>query len=120
MSDHGYYVERKRVEKPEGMGAKKPTIKQRIALLLEGPGSYEFMGARWWTVAEVQRNVYGSSVRSRMQDLMSEIGEDGRRADETYYEFVEIHGHGGAPFKIYRKRPAKREQQFTLNLGGGR
>ncbi len=87
----------------------------------------EFLAdGRWHSLQEIQDNVRGSSVRSRLQDIMTEDRHDlsGRQklsVDRKYMEIWRtVHDDDGkqiAKFKLYRLK--KKQAQITFDFGEG-
>jgi hypothetical protein len=83
----------------------EPTVRQKIETLLACPGPTYALGGRWWSLADIQQRIRGSSVRSRLQDVMRENRER-PMAEREYEEAGAVSQVGKARFNIYRRRSA--------------
>ena len=81
------------------------TVKERIEALLAHRGPTPEFGGWWWSLADVQDRIRGSSVRSRMQDIMRQ-DRDRPAAERRYEERDAVSRVGKATFTIYRRREA--------------
>lgn len=97
------------VDRPVHTGDAETTVRNKIRYFLELAGPTVLPdGSHWWSLADIQERMRGSSTRSRLQDIM--------RDNITGYYEVRFHRSdvGKALYKIYRKKPPDPGPQAQL------
>ncbi len=84
------------------------TVRRRIEILLDHDRG------RWYTLSQIQKAIYSSSCRSRLQEIMQDDRE--LPEGERLYEERPVHGKStsGRPvtWKEYRRRPPGSQGQL--------